>query len=76
MEDLFTSVSGDYPADRPQPFDGFSRIDDLYREIRDFYAARFVYRGQKQVEKTVPTSEKAPETTSPETDAPATVPES
>ncbi len=76
MEDLFTSVSGDYPADRPQLFNGFSRIDDLYREIRDFHAARFVYRGQKQVEKTVPTSEKTPEATSPETDAPAAVPAS
>lgn len=65
MEDLFTNVSGDYPADRPQLFDGFSRIDDLYREIRDFYTSRFVYRGQKQVEKTVPAAgkdiEKAPE---------------
>ena len=77
MEDLFTSVSGDYPADRPQLFDGFSRIDDLYREIRDFYAAKFVYRGQKQVEKTVPAAgtEKASET-APEAVAPATATES
>lgn len=48
MEDLFTSVSSDYPADRPQLFDGFSRIDDLYRSVRDTYQQKFLYRGQKQ----------------------------
>ncbi len=51
MEDLFTNVSGDYPADRPQLFDGFARIDDLYRANRDLYLQKFVYRGQKQSEK-------------------------
>lgn len=59
MEDLFTAVSGDYPADRPQLMDGFSRIDDLYRENRDFYLQKFMYRGQKQ-DKKVETSGKAP----------------
>jgi len=48
MEDLFTSVSADYPADRTQLFDGFSRIDDLYRSVRDAYLQKFLYRGQKQ----------------------------
>jgi hypothetical protein len=42
MEDLFTTVSGDYPADRAELFEGFSRIDDLYRATRDFYNERFV----------------------------------
>jgi len=77
MEDLFTYVSGAYPADRPQLFDGFSRIDDLYREIRDFYAARFVYRGQKQEHKTVPAAGKTTEETTgtlPETSEPVTAP--
>jgi len=51
MEDLFTSVSADYPADRAQLFDGFSRIDDMYREIRDTYLQKFQYRDQKQSDK-------------------------
>ncbi|NLI75856.1 MAG: hypothetical protein GX442_05365 [Candidatus Riflebacteria bacterium] len=41
MDDLFKSVSGDYPADRAQLFDGFSRLDDLYRKFRDFYLTNF-----------------------------------
>ncbi len=48
MEDLFKNVSADYPADRPQLFDGFSRIDDLYRANRDFYSLKFVNRSQKK----------------------------
>ncbi|NCB39455.1 MAG: hypothetical protein EOM80_11865 [Erysipelotrichia bacterium] len=52
MEDLFTSVSGDYPADRTELFDGFSRIDDMYREIRDFHMQKFTYRGQKEASST------------------------
>lgn len=47
MEDLFTSVSGDYPADRPQLFEGFTRIDDLYRSVRDTYLQKFMYRDQE-----------------------------
>jgi hypothetical protein len=42
MEDLFTTVSGDYPLDRAELFENFSRIDDLYRETRNFYLERFV----------------------------------
>ncbi|GAB4267962.1 MAG: hypothetical protein Kow0029_02900 [Candidatus Rifleibacteriota bacterium] len=42
MEDLFSTVSGDYPNDRAELFEGFSRIDDLYREARDFNLERFV----------------------------------
>ncbi len=41
MDDLFKSVSGDNPADKAQLFDGFSRLDDLYRHFRDFYLNRF-----------------------------------
>lgn len=48
MEDLFTSVSGDYPADRAELFDGFTRIDDMYRAIRDLYTQKFLNRDQKQ----------------------------
>lgn len=44
MEDLFTTVSGDYPADRAEPFEAFSRIDDMYRETRNFYLLRFEER--------------------------------
>ena len=47
MEDLFTNVSADYPADRAQLFEGFTRIDDLYRSVRDAYLQKFLYRGQK-----------------------------
>ncbi|MDD3146410.1 MAG: hypothetical protein PHD82_03830 [Candidatus Riflebacteria bacterium] len=61
MEDLFKSVSGDYPADRDELFEGFSRLDDYYRAIRDFHTEKFVYRSQKQADKpvaTVPVTEK------------------
>jgi hypothetical protein len=47
LEDLFTTVSGDYPADKPQLFDGFARIDDLYRANRDIHQLKFVNRGKK-----------------------------
>lgn len=46
MEDLFSSVSADYPADRADLFDGFSRIDDYYRQARDYHVLRFVNREQ------------------------------
>lgn len=65
MEDLFTSVSGDYPADRAELFEGFSRLDDLYRAIRDFHTEKFVYRGQKQEEKSVPVTEPVEKTSEP-----------
>lgn len=58
MEDLFTVVSNDQPADRAELFDGFSRLDDYYRSIRDFYTTRFVYRDQK---KKAPSTEKIEE---------------
>lgn len=41
LEDLFKGVSGDNPDDRAQLFDGFQRIEDLYREARDFYNDNF-----------------------------------
>ncbi len=74
MEDLFTTTSGDYPADRAELFEGFTRLDDLYRGIRDFYTEKFVYRDQKAGEKTggeptaspvTPTSEVAAPTAEP-----------
>ncbi len=48
MEDLFINVSSDYPNDRAELFDGFSRIDDTYKEVRNFYLDSFVNRGQKK----------------------------
>jgi hypothetical protein len=42
LEDLYKSVSADYPNDRNQLFDGFQRIDDLYRQARDFHQEQFV----------------------------------
>lgn len=47
MEDLFNTVSGDYPADRAELFEGFTRIDDLYRANRNFYQQKFINGGQK-----------------------------
>ncbi len=44
LEDLFKTVSGDYPADRANLLDGFQRIDDLYRKVRDFHMTRFQER--------------------------------
>lgn len=48
VEDLFKTVSSDYPADRAELFDGFSRIDDLYTEVRDFYSEKFTYRNNSK----------------------------
>lgn len=50
MEDLFKSVSGDYPADRANLLDGFQRIDDLYRKARDFHMTRFEERSEGRSE--------------------------
>jgi len=44
LDDLYKSVSGDYPADRANLMDGFQRIDDLYRKVRDFHMDRFQER--------------------------------
>jgi hypothetical protein len=60
MEDLFTNVSGDYPADRAELFEGFSRIDDLYRETRNFYLDRFVNRTQGQASRKESSARPAP----------------
>lgn len=62
MEDLFTNVSGSYPADRPQLFDGFSRIDDLYRANRDFYLLNFVNRASRKKTSAATAPESAGET--------------
>jgi hypothetical protein len=44
MEDLFSTRSADYPADRAELFEGFARIDDLYRSARNFHLENFVNR--------------------------------
>lgn len=61
MEDLFTTVSGDYPADRSELFAGFSRIDDLYRATRDFHHENFVDvgKGERKSNKKIEKSEMA-----------------
>lgn len=46
LEDLFKAVSGDYPADRANLLDGFQRIDDLYRQVRDCHMTRFQERSE------------------------------
>lgn len=47
LDDLYKTVSGDYPADRANLMDGFQRIDDLYRKVRDFHMTRFQERSEK-----------------------------
>lgn len=44
LEDLYKSVSGDYPEDRPQLMNGFARVEDLYIANRDFHNEKFVER--------------------------------
>ncbi|HOY67052.1 MAG TPA: hypothetical protein PLP29_09195 [Candidatus Ozemobacteraceae bacterium] len=44
LDDLYKGVSGDNPADQGSLMEGFQRIDDLYRKVRDFHHARFVER--------------------------------
>ncbi len=46
MEDLFKSLCGDYPDDKAALFDGFNRIDDLYRKCRDYFLEQFENRGE------------------------------
>lgn len=41
MSDLYKSVMSGSPDDRAALMEGFSRIDDLYREVREYYTARF-----------------------------------
>lgn len=78
MEDLYKSVSGDYPADQAELLEGFSRLDDYYRAIRDYYTEKFVYRGQKQADKPVetaaPASSAAKTTETPASQQPASQP--
>jgi len=50
MEDFYNGVSGDNPNDRPELLAGFSRLEDLYRSIRDFYSDKFVNRSSKKGE--------------------------
>lgn len=73
MEDLFAGVSADYPADRAQLFDGFSRIDDLYRSVRDTYLQKFLYRGQKPADRKEEAPATEPTAASEETPATAAV---
>ncbi|MBF0500298.1 MAG: hypothetical protein HQM09_09200 [Candidatus Riflebacteria bacterium] len=41
LDDLQKGVAGDHPADRSEIYQGFQRIDDLYRECRNFYQETF-----------------------------------
>ncbi|HEY9069253.1 MAG TPA: hypothetical protein VIV61_03295 [Candidatus Ozemobacteraceae bacterium] len=49
LDDLYKGVSGDNPADQGSLMEGFQRIDDLYRKVRDFYQSRFVERTAEAV---------------------------
>lgn len=48
LEDMLNIVVADYPADQSRLYENFSRIDDYYRQIRDFYHYEFA---ERQVEK-------------------------
>jgi len=69
MDDLYKSASGDNPNDRAQLFDGFSRLDDLYRKTRGFFMEKFHTDenngkpGKAKDSSAAPASEKEPAST-------------
>lgn len=60
MEDLYNITLSRNPADQIELQDGFTRLDDLYRQVRDFYTDNYTYRGEKTEEKPAVEVEEAP----------------
>ena len=69
MEDLFNNTLSRNPADQNELREGFNRLDDIYRKVRDFYTDNYVYgdenkeeKGQKEVTEESPESPETSET--------------
>lgn len=60
MEDLFNIALNRNPGDQVELQEGFSRLDDVYRQVRDFYTDNYTYRGEKTEEKSAVEVEEAP----------------
>ena len=48
MEDLFNSTLSRNPADQNELREGFNRLDDLYRKVRDYYTDNYAYRDKSK----------------------------
>lgn len=47
MEDLYASTLAKNPGDMAELNDGFNRLDEMYRTVRDFYADKYTYRSEE-----------------------------
>ena len=50
MEDLYNNTLSRNPADQNELREGFNRLDDVYRKVRDFYTDNYVYKGEGKEE--------------------------
>lgn len=68
MEDLYNSTLSRNPADQVELRDGFNRLDDLYRKVRDYYTDNYTYKEKEKVEVKETEQDKKKEETVPETE--------
>ena len=52
MEDLYNSTLSRNPADQVELRDGFNRLDDLYRKVRDYYTDNYSYKDKEEAKET------------------------
>lgn len=50
MEDLYNNTLSKNPADQIELRDGFNRLDDLYRKVRDYYTDNYTFKEKEKVE--------------------------
>ena len=50
MEDLYNITLSRNPGDQIELQEGFNRLDDVYRQVRDFYEEKYTYRGNEKKE--------------------------
>ena len=76
LDDLYKSVSAGNPDDRGVLLEGFQRIDDLYRQVRDYFHLRFEENQPVQGDRpsAKPRDEKPAEPLKPETKGQSSLP--
>ncbi len=52
MEDLYNNTLSRNPADQVELRDGFNRLDDLYRKVRDYYTDNYSFKEKVEVKET------------------------
>jgi hypothetical protein len=52
MEDLYNNTLSRNPADQVELRDGFNRLDDLYRKVRDYYPDNYSFKEKVEVKET------------------------